>query len=552
MKAEFHIDRGKRSRPPGRLGAGHPGRRWGAVLALLLVSLALAAQSQVTFTEYPGPTTPTFQSGGSMVDITTGPDGNLWFTENYAFGAPTSIGRITPSGVTTYFPVPSGDSEGQITTGSDGNLWFTEYRTGKIGRITPSGAITEFSGSSFAYGITAGPDGNLWFTEGAGSGRVGIITTAGVILTRFEMPGGGDASDITTGPDGNLWITRHTRNSISRITPAQVTTEFPLPTSNSYPTSIASGADGNLWFVENAGNKIGRITPAGVITEFPVPTSGSFPFCITRGPDGNMWYSTEVGNQVGSVTPGGVITEFPIPTPSRCLGITGGPDGNVWLLESTANKIVKIQLPTTTIAISNVDAAADVRSATVTWKTNVPGTTVVEWGKTTAYGNIASSSVLMTDHLLWIPVTRNTLYHYRVSSTDALGNVATSGDFTFTTLRQALLTRGGDGVFDYAVRRAANGAYNMEVDYRYRKMGRFQVSLNNVTVVDATLGGANSAGLPILLGTMLPGDRQTFRLSFPASAGPPGATVPLAFHLDYTTSLGNHVPISGNFSVQLP
>ena len=31
-----------------------------------------------------------------------------------------------------------------ITTGPDGNLWFTEYGGDKIGRITPSGTITEF------------------------------------------------------------------------------------------------------------------------------------------------------------------------------------------------------------------------------------------------------------------------------------------------------------------------------------------------------------------------------------------------------------------------
>jgi virginiamycin B lyase len=38
----------------------------------------------------------------------------------------------------------------------------------KIGRITPSGAISEFpiaTKSSGPVGIVAGPDGNLWFVE---------------------------------------------------------------------------------------------------------------------------------------------------------------------------------------------------------------------------------------------------------------------------------------------------------------------------------------------------------------------------------------------------
>ena len=52
--------------------------------------------------------------------------------------------------------------------GPDGNLWFTESDRGTIGRITPSGTITEFpleEQESGPYGITVGADGNLWFTE---------------------------------------------------------------------------------------------------------------------------------------------------------------------------------------------------------------------------------------------------------------------------------------------------------------------------------------------------------------------------------------------------
>ena len=32
-----------------------------------------------------------------------------------------------------------------ITTGPDGNLWFTEYNGDRIGRITPPGEVTEFA-----------------------------------------------------------------------------------------------------------------------------------------------------------------------------------------------------------------------------------------------------------------------------------------------------------------------------------------------------------------------------------------------------------------------
>jgi virginiamycin B lyase len=53
-----------------------------------------------------------------------------------------------------------------ITSGPDHNLWFTEQGQDKIGRITPTGTITEFpvTPNSIPTVITSGPDGNLWFT----------------------------------------------------------------------------------------------------------------------------------------------------------------------------------------------------------------------------------------------------------------------------------------------------------------------------------------------------------------------------------------------------
>jgi virginiamycin B lyase len=90
------------------------------------------------------------------------------------------IGRITPAGVITEFPVHTANSRPTHITyvGSDGALWFTEASANQIGRITPTGAITEFSlqtSDSKPAGITAGPGGTLWFTEFTGN-KIGRIT----------------------------------------------------------------------------------------------------------------------------------------------------------------------------------------------------------------------------------------------------------------------------------------------------------------------------------------------------------------------------------------
>jgi streptogramin lyase len=315
-------------------------------LIAALLAMAVAGRAQITFTEYPGPTTPTFENGHALTDITAGPDGNLWFTEDYAFGAQTNIGRITPNGVTTYFAVPSGSSEGGIAAGPDGNLWFTEARTNNIGRITPSGAVTEFrvpTGSSGPSWISKGSDGNLWFTEDRGN-NIGRITLNGVIA-EFPVPTSGSLPRvITLGPDGNLWFGEPFGNQIGRITPAGAITEFLVPTGSAYPYGITAGPDGNLWFTENSANKIGRITPSGVITEFPVPTAGANPLFITGGPDGNVWFTESTGSHIGSITPAGTITEYAAPSPGSMGGITTGPDGNLWFMEDDANKIVKASL----------------------------------------------------------------------------------------------------------------------------------------------------------------------------------------------------------------
>src|SRR2546427_12523133 len=72
----------------------------------------------------------------------------------------------------TEYPTPTTPSEPTgVTSGPDGNLWFTEYWGNNIARITTEGAVTEYripAPGSFPLGIASGPDGNLWFTEAYG------------------------------------------------------------------------------------------------------------------------------------------------------------------------------------------------------------------------------------------------------------------------------------------------------------------------------------------------------------------------------------------------
>jgi virginiamycin B lyase len=155
--------------------------------------------------------------GLSPSALTTGPDGNLWLT----WGG--GIDRVTTAGVITSFVLPDlagGHPPGMqtqpivlapsdITSGPDGALWFTEMAPGpKVGRITTAGVVTEFpvpdrllagppSFTGFPAAITAGPDGALWYAGSdfavygsqliAPTLAIGRITTAGAV-TETPVP----------------------------------------------------------------------------------------------------------------------------------------------------------------------------------------------------------------------------------------------------------------------------------------------------------------------------------------------------------------------------
>jgi virginiamycin B lyase len=118
-------------------------------------------------------------------------------------------------GPTTSFSAPLG-----ITTGPDGNLWFTDG-LGAIDSVTASGTFTEhalMNSSSLPWGITAGPDGNLWFAD-PGADSVSEMTTAGVVRSTRLPADCSNPLQITAGPDGNLWLTGNAADRIAIVTP---------------------------------------------------------------------------------------------------------------------------------------------------------------------------------------------------------------------------------------------------------------------------------------------------------------------------------------------
>lgn len=295
--------------------------------------------------------------GSEPAGITRGPDGNLWFTE--AVG--NKIGRITPSGAVTAFPLdyaiglnvrPVG-----ITVGPDGALWFA-METNKIGRITTTGDISWYpTQPGQPHGITAGPDGALWFTyfSKKALGRMSLtgqqddypLTIYGVVVDHPV-----NAHSITTGPDGNLWFTEFQGDRIARyrIGARQPLTEFKLA-DFSRPHGIVTGPDGAMWFAATGGHKIGRLTTTmDNLQEFFVGRSAG-PHEIAPDVDGNLWFTDIVLNRINRFNLAThVIDRFDIPTPASEPGyLVAGPDRAMWFHERAGDKIGRISIdPDTT------------------------------------------------------------------------------------------------------------------------------------------------------------------------------------------------------------
>jgi streptogramin lyase len=281
--------------------------------------------------------------------LTLGPDGNFWFAE----GLGNRIGRITPSGVITEFPLPNASSfPAGIATGVDGNLWFTEADGNRIGSITPAGAITEFAlhtGGSLPTPIVAGVDGALWFAE-AQYNNLAWISPFGDLAEYHLNASSNQAGGIlalAAGSDGSIWFTENNASRVGRVTQSGQFTEFNLPTASAQPAGIVLGPDGNMWFTEsqlNGNARVGRITPNGTVTEYPVSTAQSSAVAIAAGPDGALWFSwsTSTAGKIGRISTTGVLTQFDLPAGTTADALAFGADGTLWFTDFNGSAIGRI------------------------------------------------------------------------------------------------------------------------------------------------------------------------------------------------------------------
>ncbi len=208
-------------------------------------------------------------SASNSIDITVGSDKNLWMATDH-----NGILQVTPKGVVQEFDLPNGGDASQptsVTLGSDGNIWFLEangpcfegQNYTDIGKITPQGKFTTYPVMNHGngFGIASGPDKRIWFADPGGCNsypsRIGAIQTNGKGLHYYTKGLPPLVDTIINGKDGNLYFGTFT-NQIGRITTSGKVTVWTLPSQYSLAIlGMTVGPDGNIWFADNSGDYIG-------------------------------------------------------------------------------------------------------------------------------------------------------------------------------------------------------------------------------------------------------------------------------------------------------
>jgi len=128
-------------------------------------------------------------------------------------GAAGKIGRVTPDGEVTE-PVTGLSNPFEITTGADGNVWFTEPFIQRFGKVTPAGDVTFYSNGHQIASIAPGPTGRLVFSSFSES-RIGTISFDGVARASPKVDESAPTG-IAMGPNGSVWFLGSGSNRVYR------------------------------------------------------------------------------------------------------------------------------------------------------------------------------------------------------------------------------------------------------------------------------------------------------------------------------------------------
>ncbi len=172
---------------------------------------------------------------------------------------------------------------------------------------------------------------------------------------------------------------------------------------------------------------VARTNAPGSTAAFTVNASGSFPLSYQWRFNGSPL--ADGGRFSGVLTPTLTIAGVTLGDAGPYSVTVSNPAGST---NSLAATLTVDAVPPIISQLTNVPG---IRQAVVSWLTDEPASGAVEYGETAAYGQTNRfNGALSTQHGITLAsLIPATLYHYRVRSSDAVGNESVSPDATFTT-----------------------------------------------------------------------------------------------------------------------
>jgi uncharacterized repeat protein (TIGR01451 family) len=260
-----------------------------------------------------------------------------------------------------------------------------------------------------------------------------------------------------------LWFTQHNTFQIGRITTTGLITEYPVPTTNSYPIGIAVGSDGAIWFTETNTGKIGRIATG--YTDPPVLTVSVSHIGYFTPPQQGATYTVTVSNLAGTGATNGMVTVTESLTSGLTLVSMSGIGWSCLSGESNCTRTDPLaagsSYPTITVTVNvgatasspqvntvsasgGLSAAASASDAAIVTAVAPSVGTITEYKPTTA-GSGPHHIVTGPDGALWFT-------EFKVSR---IGRLTTAGTFTEFTVPTAGsgpagITVGPDGALWFA------------------------------------------------------------------------------------------------------
>jgi hypothetical protein len=213
-----------------------------------------------------------------------------------------------------------------------------------------------------------------------------------------------------------------------------------------------------------------------------IPAASSVQLSTRTSPDGASWssWSTPLTTSGASITsPAGRYIQYVLQLATS--DASQSPVIDSVTFETTGANVDSTPPVVSNIAVSSITSS----SAVISWTTDEPSSSQVQFGPTRAYGqSTTADATLVTSHSqLLTGLSGGTLYNFRVVSLDGSGNEADSANATFTTGAPSL------SIADVSVSEPASGTATAV----------FTVTLSasssqTVTVLYATADGTARAG----------------------------------------------------------